>query len=659
MQFDKVLVANRGEIAVRVLRTCRDLGYATVAVYSDADADAPHVAAADEAVRLGPAAPGESYLNVGAVIDAARRTGAQAIHPGYGFLAEHAGFVEACEAAGLVFIGPRAETVRAMGDKASARRLMAARGVPVVPGYDGEDQSDARLADAALAVGYPVLVKASAGGGGKGMNVVHRPEALVDALAQARRLAAAAFGDDRLVIEKYVALPRHVEVQILGDRHGQVIHAFERECSVQRRFQKIVEESPSPALDERLRAALCEAGVKAGEALGYVGAGTVEFILDAEGRFYFLEVNTRLQVEHPITEAVTGLDLVAEQLRIAQGQRLPPQAAVQRTGHAVECRLYAEDAAQGFLPATGTLLAWAAPEGPGLRVDAGVAAGGVVGIHYDPLLAKLIAHGPDRATALQRMIGALRRLVCLGVTTNQAFLEAVLRHPAFRAGTYTTHFIPDHMAGWAPRVPARAVTRRAVAATLWRVLTARATATLPGLTPGWRNNRLRPSEQVWLAGEAPTPVRYVAQAGDRFEVTVDGRTVPAQAQRVGDDGLDLTLDGLRRRYLLRSQGETCWVSDADGASALRAQPRFPTGEAGPARGGCVAPMPGRVVQVLVAVGDAVAVEQPLVIMEAMKMEQTIRAGAAGVVDAVGCAEGDQVDAGAVLVVVTQREETQP
>ncbi|MCB9525550.1 MAG: ATP-grasp domain-containing protein [Myxococcales bacterium] len=657
MFFDKVLVANRGEIACRVLRTCRDLGLATVAVYSDADADAPHVAAADEAVRLGPAPPAESYLKVAAVIEAARRTGAQAIHPGYGFLAENAAFVEACEAAGLVFIGPRAETVRAMGDKASARRLMAERGVPVVPGYDGEDQRDETLMAAALTVGYPLLVKASAGGGGKGMNVVRRPEDLGDALAQARRLAKAAFGDDRLILEKYVALPRHVEVQILGDRHGQVVHVFERECSVQRRFQKIIEESPSPALDDALRARLCEAGVTAGQALGYQGAGTVEFILDATGAFYFLEVNTRLQVEHPVTEAITGLDLVAWQIKVACGGRLPPQDAIARKGHAMECRLYAEDPGGGFLPATGRLLEWAPPEGPGVRVDAGVVEGSEVGIHYDPLLAKLITHGPDRDTALWRMLGALRRLGCQGVTTNRDFLVAVLRHPAFRAGTYTTHFIPDHLGGWAPQVRPAILGRRAVAATLFEVLAGQGRGPVPGLRPGWRNNPFGPEQREWLVGEQRLRIPYRATDGaGGFEVILDGRALAARAHREGDRGLALELSGVTRRFVVVVDGNRRLVRDADGQSVLVAAPRFPEAEAIDDMGGCVAPMPGKVVRVLVAPEQTVAKGQALVILEAMKMEQMLQAPHAGTVTDVRCEEGAQVDAGAVLVVVEAEAE---
>ncbi len=452
--FSRILIANRGEIAVRIIRACRELGIETVAVYSEADRDALHVRLADKAVLLGPPPPGESYLQTEAIVQAALESGTLAVHPGYGFLAENADFAQAVAEAGLVFIGPPAEAIRAMGDKAAARTRMAQAGVPVVPGYQGDDGPTAFRA-AAERIGYPVLVKASAGGGGKGMRVVHRPEELDEAVAAARREAEHAFGDPRLILEKYIPRAHHVEFQVLADAHGQVVHLFERECSVQRRYQKIIEETPSPLLDDDLRHRMGQAAVAAARAVGYVNAGTVEFIVDPETRaYYFLEMNTRLQVEHPITEMVIGLDLVQWQIRIAAGEPFPyHQQALTQHGHAIECRLYAEDPSSGFLPSTGDLLQVRFPQGPGIRVDSGVGPGDTVTHHYDPLLAKIIVHAEDRDAAIRRMDAALRQTVVHGVTTNAAFLRAVLAHPDFRAGKADTRWAERIFGDWTPAEP--------------------------------------------------------------------------------------------------------------------------------------------------------------------------------------------------------------
>lgn len=649
-QFEKVLVANRGEIALRIMRTCRDMGLSTVAVYSDADADAPHVRFADEAVRLGPAPAAESYLDVEAILEAARRTNAHAIHPGYGFLAENAAFVERVEkTVGLVFIGPRAETVRAMGDKAAARALMASRGVPVVPGYSGDDQADARFAAEAERIGFPVLVKASAGGGGKGMSVVESAADLPAALAQARRLARGAFGDDRLLLERYIRRPRHIEVQILGDTHGRVIHVFERECSVQRRFQKIIEECPSPAVDARLRGRLCEAAITAGEALGYVGAGTVELILDEDGAFYFLEVNTRLQVEHPVTEMVTGLDLVRLQILVAEGAPLPEQADIVADGHAIECRLYAEDPAQDFLPCTGRVVDWAVPDLPHVRVDSGVERGSEISVYYDPLLAKVVAWAPTRYEAILRSAGALRRLGVQGLTTNRELLLAVLRHHAFRAGDLSTGFLREHLPGWAPAVDEAAARRRLVAAALADATEPRSRP-LPALRPGWRNSPFRPARRHYAVGDgAPQVVDYTALGADRYEVVVGEQALAVHVLECAGERLRLEIDGVRAEFVVVRDGARRHVRDAGGATTFEAQPRFPDPGHAEEAGGCVAPMPGRVVRVLVAAGDEVRKGAALVILEAMKMEQTLYAPEDGVVSAVRVAEGQVVDGGAVLV----------
>jgi 3-methylcrotonyl-CoA carboxylase alpha subunit len=463
----KVLIANRGEIAVRVARTCRVMGIETVAVYSEADRGALHTREADQATQIGEAEAARSYLNVGALIDAARRTGADAVHPGYGFLSERAELAEAVASAGLTFVGPPAAVHEAMGDKKAARRMMAAAGVPVVPGYDGDDQQDETLLGEAERIGWPVMIKPARGGGGKGMRVVSAREGFLAALQACRREARAAFADDGMVLERFLERPRHVEVQVLADRQGATVHLFERECSIQRRHQKVIEEAPSPALDDIARQALCKAGVAAARAVSYVNAGTVEFLLDAAGRFHFLEMNTRLQVEHPVTEATTGLDLVRLQLELASGAPLPfTQEQVSRNGHALECRIYAEDPARDDAPSPGRILHLAAPEGPGVRFDSGVTTGSEVSVHYDPLLAKLVTFGHDRRESRQRMLSALARTVVLGVATNVERLAAIVAHPRFAEGDLHTGFVEEHLgpAALSPPAPALAVAA-AIAAT--------------------------------------------------------------------------------------------------------------------------------------------------------------------------------------------------
>ena len=658
----KLLVANRGEIARRVLRTVRAMGIAGVAVYSDADAHAPHVGEADEAVRIGPAPSRESYLAIDRLLDAARAARADAVHPGYGFLSENAEFAERCAAAGLIFIGPPPAAIRAMGSKIEAKRIMAGAGVPVIPGVSGAGLDDGALAREATAIGFPLLVKASAGGGGKGMRVVQDAAALPAALAAARREAHGAFGDDTLLVERYVERPRHVELQIFADAHGHVVHLFERECSIQRRYQKVLEEAPSPAVAPALRARMGDAAVAAAKAIGYVGAGTVEFVLGPDGAFYFLEVNTRLQVEHPVTEMVTGLDLVRLQIEVAEGLPLPwTQDGLRLDGHAIEARIYAEDPARNFLPSTGTILLWEEPTLPGVRWDAGVARGSEIGFHYDPLLAKVIAHGPTRDEAIARLTEAVEGLGVAGVTTNRGLLLAVLRHPAFAAGELDTHFIERHLP---PK--ARAASRdgdvdraHAVVAALFGHETRRRAGgpVPPSIPSGWRNNRWRPQRVGFRIGSETIEVAYVAEPGGRFSLDVAGAASRAILHDGSPRGLTLEIDGVRRRFTVVSAGDTVAVHSTLGTSELLELPQLPAARRADVAGGCTAPMTGVVRAVNVATGDRVKKGQVLLVLEAMKMEHELTAQAEGVVREVRVAVGQMVDPDAVLVVVTTDEET--
>ncbi len=647
--FETVLVANRGEIAVRVIRTLRRLGLRSVAVYSDADDGARHVRAADVAVRLGPAAARESYLSIERLLAAAEGTGAQAVHPGYGFLAENAGFARACAEAGLVFIGPSPAAIEVMGDKIRAKQTVAAAGVPVVPGRSEPGMRDADLRVAAEEVGYPVLVKPSAGGGGKGMRLVERAADLGPALASARREAAASFGDDTLFLERFVPRPRHIEVQVLADTHDTTVHLGERECSLQRRHQKVVEEAPSPLLSPAQRDRYGELAVATARAVGYVGVGTVEFIVPGEApdEPLFMEMNTRLQVEHPVTELVTGLDLVEQQLLVAAGEPLAfGQDDVRLSGHAVEARVYAEDPAAGFLPTGGTALLLREPEGEGIRVDSSLLVGAAVGSAYDPMLAKVIAWAPDRATALARLDTALAQTVLLGVGTNIAFLRALLAHPEVRAGRLDTGLLERSLADLLPAGPADLPV---VAAAMHRV----GALSRPG-SPwtelvGWR-----------LSGRPA--VRWdVLRSGERLRVSVTGG--PAQAQvRVGEvayevsaraqpDGLLLTVDGRMVPVLLAVDGDTTWVAVDGTTTAVATAPPLALRTAA-VRGDAEvrSPMPGSVVAVHVRTGDTVEAGTALLAVEAMKMEHTLRAAVGGAVDVL-VRLGDQVVVGQHLATV--------
>lgn len=648
-----LLVANRGEIAARVMRTAHALGIATVAVYSDPDADAPFVRLADEAVRLPGASPSETYLRGDLVIEAARATGADAVHPGYGFLSENAGFARDCAAAGLTFVGPSPEAIASMGSKLEAKALMDKAGVPVLPGATVGPDTD--LGAVAAEIGFPVLVKAAFGGGGRGMRVVHDPAELADAVEGARREAASAFGDGTVFLERFVVDPRHVEVQIVGDTHGEVVHLFERECSIQRRYQKIVEESPSPAVDDTLRAELGAAAVAAGKAIGYTGAGTVEFVLDQAGRFFFLEVNTRLQVEHPVTELVTGLDLVALQLRVAEGEPLPPEVTgAVLDGHAIEVRLYAEDVRAGFLPATGTLHRFRIPDLPGVRLDTGVEDGSVVSPHYDPMLAKVIAHGRTRAEAARTLARALQRAEIHGVTTNRDLLVDILREPEFLAGRTDTGYLTRHsvlVSGDGRSGDPRHA--QALAAALASQAANRSTASvLSGLPSGWRNVGGMPQRVAYTLGEETLEVAYAFRRGG-LTASVNGERLTVRLLAATPDSVELEVEGVRRRYTVHRVPGWSFVDGPDGSAALAEVPRFADPDAVAHAGSLLAPMPGGVVRVLAAPGDTVTTGQALVVLEAMKMEHTVAAPVDGVVGEVHVGPGDQVETGQVLAVVEE------
>ncbi|MQA14564.1 MAG: acetyl/propionyl-CoA carboxylase subunit alpha [Pseudonocardiaceae bacterium] len=668
--FDTVLIANRGEIAVRVIRTLRALGIRSVAVYSDADADARHVHEADVSVHIGPTVAAESYLSIERIVDAALRTGAQAVHPGYGFLAENAGFARACADAGLAFVGPPAAAIETMGDKIRAKQTVAAAGVPVVPGRSEPGLSDADLVAAAGEIGYPVLLKPSAGGGGKGMRRVDDPGALREAIAGARREARGAFGDDTLLLERFVADPRHIEIQVLADAHGTVVHLGERECSLQRRHQKIVEEAPSPLLPkfgdgEVTRQRMGSAAVEAARAVGYTGAGTVEFIVSAAapGEFFFLETNTRLQVEHPVTELVTGYDLVEMQLRVAAGEALPlRQQDVALHGHAVEARIYAEtvslrEGARGFLPTGGRVLALAEPEGPGIRVDSGLAEGTEVGGAYDPMLAKVIAHGPDRSTALRRLDGALARTTVLGVGTNTAFLRALLRHPDVAAGRLDTGLVERHLddlvdTGVPDEVYAAAALERLLA------LEPAGPVVDPWEIPGgWRLGE--PARSTWrigAAGHDGVDVRIRGRAAAAQVAVGDADPLPAAIRRNGH-GLEVGYGRSTRHYACAREHDVCWLGHDGRSWALTESEPLAAARAeatSPVDGVLRSPMPGTVLTVSAATGDTVLAGQPLLVVEAMKMEHTIAAPIDGVVD-LHVRTGQQVAVDAVLVSVNPQE----
>lgn len=633
--FDTILIANRGEIACRVIRSAKALGYRTVAVYSEADSGAPHTVQADLATCIGPAEAKQSYLSIEAVIAAAHRTGAQAVHPGYGFLSENADFAESCAKAGLVFIGPPPAAIAAMGNKAAAKRRMIEANVPCVPGYQGGDQSDAVLLREAERIGLPVMVKAAAGGGGRGMRLVSDAIAMADAISAARSEAENAFGSGELILEKAVVDGRHIEIQVFADSHGNVIHLGERDCSVQRRHQKVIEEAPSPAVDADLRAKMGAAAVAAARAIGYVGAGTVEFLLDGDGRnFYFLEMNTRLQVEHPVTETITGLDLVALQIRVAAGERLPlQQDDVTLNGHAIEVRLYAEAPHKNFLPQSGQLAAWRPPRG--IRVDHGLHAGQEITPYYDPMLAKLIAHGASRDEARRRLIVALEETVALGIETNRGFLIDLLSHADFAAGRATTQFIPRHFAG--PVQPQPNESLLGIAAVLWFEKSAAAFGHDPACT--WHSGGSFAWPLLLDLGEAKRKLQVCVVGPNRYRVDeTDLRIV----QRY-PDGLRIATGNLEREIAYAFAGDKLYLSVGAVDFACRDVLHLPPGAAeAAAERELRAPMNGKIVAVLAAEGEVVKKGQRLVVLEAMKMQHEMVARADAVVERLPVKVGDQV-----------------
>jgi len=660
-RFNTLLIANRGEIACRVIRTARAMGLRTVAVYSEADADAVHVAMADDAVLLGPARARDSYLNIDRIIEAAKKTGAEAVHPGYGFLSENADFARRCAAEGIVFVGPTAEMMEAMGSKSGSKALMEKAGVPLVPGYHGDAQDDATLAKAAEKAGYPVLVKASAGGGGRGMRVVRTAEELAPAIVSAKREALAAFGDDRMLIEKFVQNPRHIEVQIIGDSHGNLISLFERECTLQRRHQKVIEEAPSPTLNAAQRDAVCEAARKAAGAVNYVGAGTIEFVSDGKDTF-FIEMNTRLQVEHPVTELITGVDLVELQLRVAFGEKLPlTQDQVTLNGHAIEARVYAENPNKNFMPSVGKIRTWRTPEEvDGLRIDAGYAEGKTVSPNYDAMLAKVIAWAPTRDLAIARLNRGLQETDVRGIVTNIPFLSALITHPDVRANTIDTSFIERELAKLTPAEGE--LSDLELAAAVASILQSEAVAAGSDAKSPWR------ASAGWAAVGARHR-RFLFRQADRTErkaslrygqgpstLAIDGRKLAFASSASPRGGIDLVLDGVKHHVTGLLDGHEVYVRTRNGRFEVHWIDPFGTEDeeqAGADR--VVAPLPGTVVALLVEEGATVEKGAAILTLEVMKMEQTLRAPFAGKVKALKCKVGDIVAEGVELAEIEPKE----
>lgn len=647
--INKILIANRGEIAVRVIRTARDMGFRTVAVYSEADAGALHVKEADQAVCIGAAAVGESYLVPEKILDAAKRTGADAIHPGYGFLSENAAFAEACEAADIIFIGPRSDAINLMGSKRLSKIAMLEAEVPCIPGYQGADQSEDVLIEKALEVGFPLMVKASAGGGGRGMRLVFEESELAEQIRTARSEAESAFGSGELILERAVMEPRHIEIQVFADEHGNAVYLGERDCSIQRRHQKVVEEAPSPFVDEALRQRMGEAAVNAAKACNYRGAGTVEFLVDSDKNFYFLEMNTRLQVEHPVTELITGQDLVAWQLKVAAGETLPlTQEQIELKGHAVEVRLYAEDPRNNFMPQTGEVRQWSIPQREGIRMDHGIQTGQMVSPHYDPMIAKVIAYGDNRAEAIRRLASAVQDTQLLGMNNNKLFLQNVLRHSVFGAGEATTAFIEQHFTSdvsMDQKTPSALTLAKAALLYFQR-----------GVDASVESFSLaRPTAKSYsykLDFDGKATRVNLAESGSGFEVTVDETTETVELVSMSNGQALIIHNGVRESVAYSFDDRQLYIDDGCGHFILEDVTHKPADAAGGAGSGQVkASMDGAIVDVLVAEGDSVEAGQTLVVLEAMKMEHPLKAGVTGVVKAISCSAGQQVKSKQLLVTV--------
>jgi propionyl-CoA carboxylase alpha chain len=650
----RLLVANRGEIARRIMRTAHAMGIATAATYSEGDADAPFVQEADTGIALGGRTATESYLDIEKVLAAAKRAGADAVHPGYGFLSENAAFAQAVIDAGMIWVGPSPNAIRKIGDKLAAKRLLQPLKVPLLEAVELTEQADA--ARAAEKIGYPVLIKAAAGGGGRGMRIVEQPKDLAQAIASARREAASAFRDGTVFLERWLTKSRHVEIQILGDRHGNLVHLFERECSIQRRHQKIIEEAPSPAVDEALRERMGQAALTAAKAIGYYSTGTVEFLVSGK-EFFFLEVNTRLQVEHPVTEMITGLDLVREQLRVAEGEPLGyTQKDLRIDGHAIEARLCAEDATKRFLPTPGTVQLWEPAQGEGVRTDSGIEAGSTIGIEFDPMIAKIIAKAPTRREAAAKLARALEVTRIQGITHNRDFLVATLRTREFLSGDTSTDFIERVKPQAVRAVDAGDLHAAAISAALhdrWqRRRDTRVMKTIPG---GFRNSVMPAETVAYSVGEQELELSYRLNRDGSFAFEIGGQALCVVERGVTAHGIDLEIDGRRNALAVASIGEHRYIHGPSGDVDLVELPRFPRADRAGSHGGLAAPMPGKVLSVMVKEGDSVERGQLLLVLEAMKMEHRIDAPWAGTVKTLNVAEGDQVANGAMLVVLEQAE----
>jgi len=650
--IDTLLIANRGEIASRIIRTCKMMGIKTVAVFSEADRGMPFVEDADMGVFIGESDPSKSYLDQDKILEVAKKVNADAIHPGYGFLSENADFARKCEADNIIFVGPKPSAIEAMGSKSMAKDLMAKHQVPIVPGYQGADQTVGTLTNAAKEIGFPVLLKATAGGGGKGMRIVNKESEIEEAIESAKREAMNAFGDDEMIVEKYIESGRHIEFQIFGDQHGNVIHLLERECSIQRRYQKVIEESPSPIMDEALRNEMGQAAVNAAKALAYDNAGTVEFIYDEKNKsFYFLEVNTRLQVEHPVTEEVTGLDLVKMQIESAQGLPLNvKQEDVKGRGYAIEARLYAEDPSNGFLPVTGKIVKFDIPKVEGLRVETAIRSGSEISIFYDPMIAKIIVFGNDRKTALRKMKYVLRNLVCLGTKTNQSFLLNLIERTDFERGEYDTHFIQNNIdLNALSNNNSVAANKAAIAATLfdWNKREKNRTV-LQSIPSGWRSSFYDYQKEKYLLGEEEIFVRYCYNEGV-FDFLIGEEKFKVCIKTMGET-IRCEIDGVEQEFTIEKEGQFFYVHNEEvGNISLKQLERFPEKEIEKIEGGYEAAMPSQIVKVLVNAGDEIKEGDALVVLTSMKMENTIRAEKDGVVEEVFVKEGENIEAGCLLV----------